>query len=280
MTGVSAVIVTYRTGPVLWDCLAALEHEPIVRERIVIDNGNPHDAAKRLRAMSAVNAIVLLEGQGNVGFASASNLGASRAREDVLLFLNPDVTMAPGAAARLLETLANARAPAVVGARLTDEKGREQRGARRDRLTLASAFVSFTGLTALGFRDMHRERDPLPEGAIEVGAVSGAAMMLRRADFGALGGFDEGYFLHVEDIDLCRRAADAGGQVLFEPRATGVHALSSSDASRFVVARHKAASFARYFAKFARNPFERALAALIGAALLVILPLRAAFARR
>lgn len=277
---VSAVIVTYRTGAALWDCLAALENEAIVRERIVVDNGNPPDAEARLRELAAADALTLIEGQGNVGFAAACNMGAARANDNMLLFVNPDVTLAPGAAARMAETLAGAHAPAIVGARLTDAQGREQRGARRDRLTLRSALVSFTGLSVLGFRDMHRERDPVPAEAIEVGAVSGAAMMLRRADFEALGGFDEGYFLHVEDIDLCRRAADAGGQVLFEPRAAGVHARSSSDAPASFVARCKARSFGRYFRKYARNGVERVLAALIGAALFVILPLRAALSRR
>lgn len=275
MGAVSAVIVTHRTGPTLWRCLDALAAEEIVRERIVIDNGNPPDVAARLREMAAAGAVSLIAGQGNIGFAAACNLGARAARQDCLLFLNPDAALEPGAAARLAQTAAQARAPAIVGARLTNEQGREERGGRRDRLTLASACVSFLGLSALGFRDMHRERDPVPAAAIDVGAVSGAALLLRRADFETLSGFDEGYFLHVEDLDICRRAWEAGGQVLFEPRARGVHARSSSAAPRGFVARCKARGFARYFRKFARNPLERALAPLLSAPLFIILPLRA-----
>jgi N-acetylglucosaminyl-diphospho-decaprenol L-rhamnosyltransferase len=98
---------------------------------------------------------------------------------------------------------------------------------------------------------------------------------MTRADFDAIGGFDERYFLHVEDIDLCWRAAQAGGQVLFQPGAIGAHARSSSDAPRREVERHKAQGFARYFVKSARSPLERVAARMVGGVLCVVLPARA-----
>jgi GT2 family glycosyltransferase len=119
-------------------------------------------------------------------------------------------------------------------------------------------------------RDFNRHRDPLPAHAIEVGAVSGALMMVRRADFLALGGFDEGYFLHVEDIDICRRAEAAGWRVMFQPGPHGVHLRSSSAASRGAIAWHKARGMSRYFRKFAANPFERVLAELAGGFLMLL----------
>jgi hypothetical protein len=79
--------------------------------------------------------------------------------------------------------------------------------------------------------------------------VSGAALMMSRRGFDQLGGFDEGYFLHVEDIDLCKRARDAGGAVVFEPRAVVHHAGSTSKVSRLKVERWKAAGLVRYFAR-------------------------------
>jgi GT2 family glycosyltransferase len=160
----------------------------------------------------------------------------------------------------------------LIGGDLRDQQGRPERGARRDRLTLWRAFTSFSGLSRFekafpALRDFNRHADPLPERATPVGAVSGALMVLRRADFEAIGGFDEAYFLHVEDLDLCRRAEEAGWRVLFQPGPHGVHVRSTSAAEPGVLARYKALGMARYLRKFARGPVERAGAELAAAVL-------------
>lgn len=275
----SVIIVSYRTGAVLADCLSALAAASGVDEIILVDNGNAPAEARALDAFAAAHAKArLLRGQGNVGFSRACNLAAAQAQSEVLLFANPDVILRPDAAMRLEAALVAAPPPAIVGGDLRDGAGLPERGARRERLTLWRAFVSFTGLSKLerlgpAFRDFNRERDPLPADAVAVGAVSGALMAMRRADFEALGRFDAGYFLHVEDVDICRRAEDAGWRVLFVPGPHGVHVRSSSGATPSEIARHKARSFARYFRKFARSPLERALSWLAGPVLYVLLPL-------
>jgi hypothetical protein len=219
----------------------------------------------------------LLRGQGNVGFAAACNLAARQAGGDVLVFVNPDAILEPDAIARLIAALEAAPPPAIVGGDLRDENGQPERGSRRDRLTLWRAFVSFSGLSRLEriapfLRDFNRHADPLPSAPVAVGAVSGALIATRRKDFVALGGFDEAYFLHVEDLDLCRRAELAGWRVLFAPGPHGVHLRSSSEAETQTIARHKAESMARYFKKFARGPIERAVASTAGAFLLAVTP--------
>jgi N-acetylglucosaminyl-diphospho-decaprenol L-rhamnosyltransferase len=277
---VCAIIVSYRTGPALSACLAALIGAA-PDEVIIVDNGNDAPEVQTLDAFAVAqpNARVL-RGQGNVGFARACNLAALQANRDVLAFINPDVILEPDALARLTAALKAAPPPAIIGGDLRDRAGRPERGARRERLTLWRAFVSFSGLSRLegvipAFRDFNRERDPMPARPEPVSAVSGALMAMRRADFETLGGFDEGYFLHVEDVDLCRRAQDLGWRVLFAPGPHGVHLRSTSMAPPTVIARHKARSFARYFRKFARSPLERGLSALAAPLLYVLLPLRA-----
>jgi GT2 family glycosyltransferase len=217
----------------------------------------------------------VLRGQGNIGFAAACNLGAGATKSDTLVFANPDVIFAGDAIARLAAALAGAPPPAVIGGDLRDAEGRPERGSRRERLTLWRAFVYFAGLTRLeraipAFRNFNRHGDPVPAGPVRVGAVSGALMALRRADFETLGGFDPGYFLHVEDIDLCRRAEAAGWPVLFAPGPHGVHVRSTSAVDAREVARHKAAGMARYFVKFAHGPFERAAAHAAGGLLKLV----------
>jgi GT2 family glycosyltransferase len=265
---VSAVVVTYHTGEALELCLRSLFAEPGLDEIVIVDNGNPKDVALALRALQADRRDVrLIQGQGNVGFSRGCNVGAEAARGEYLLFINPDAVIRRGAVDRMVVTGGACPGPWIIGGRLVDEKGREQRGARRELLTPWRAFVGLTGLGVLEriapiFRDVHRERDPLPEGAVEMPVVSGALMLMRRADFEAIGGFDEGYFLHVEDIDICRRVGEAGGVVIFEPGAEALHFGSTSKASWIKVEGHKARGLARYFSKFSRSPLERVGVAL------------------
>lgn len=246
----SVIMVTYRTGPSLFLAIDAVLSAHEVTELVLVNHDNPHDTVLRLEALARSRPkLRLIHSGGNLGFARGCNLGAERARGDVLLFLNPDTVIAPGAAARMMATLSTLPEPAIVGARLMDTTGREQRGARRGELTLTSALTGFLGLSRIlpFVRDVHREHEPLPEAENPSPVVSGAAMMLSRAGFEALGGFDEGYFLHVEDIDICRRARDAGGAVVFEPRASVLHFGSTSKASLFMVETWKARGLTRYF---------------------------------
>lgn len=271
MTRSAAIVVSYQTGPPLWDCIAALLADPSPEEVVVVDNGNPEAVSQRLQALAeAEPRLSLLHGHGNIGFAAGCNLAVSAARDaDVLAFVNPDAIVRPGAIARLVSTARDAQTrPVLAGGLICTPEGREQRGARRGDVTLWSAFVSFSGLSRLeglhpALRDLHRDRDPLPNEAAPIPVVSGAFFAMPRVDFEALGGFDEGYFLHVEDIDLCWRTRKAGGTVLIDPRAEAVHVGATSSASPLAVQRHKAEGFHRYFKKRARGPVGRLAAAIL-----------------
>lgn len=266
---VSAIVVTFYTGDPLELCLRSLLSEPTVDEIVIVDNGNPGEVASALRAFQAdMRHVKLLQGHGNVGFAAGCNLGAKIATGRCLLFINPDVILQRGAVEKMAQAGQRARSPWIVGGRLVDKKGREQRGARRELLTPWTAFVGVSGLGTLErvskvFRDVNRHRDPKPETAIAVPVVSGALMLMPRTDFETIGGFDEGYFLHVEDIDLCRRVGEAGGAVVFQPTAEALHFGSTSRESWIKVERHKADGLRHYFRKFSKSPGERAMLSLL-----------------
>lgn len=265
-----AIVVSYRTGASLASCLAALKRAAGVDEIVLVDNGNAAAETAAIDAFVEADARVrLMRGHGNIGFAAACNLGARAAASETLAFVNPDVILEHDALARLAQALNEAPPPAIVGGDLRDARGRPERGSRRERLTAWRAFVYASGLARLEpalpfFRDFNRHRDPLPVAPARVGAVSGALLAMRRADFDALGGFDEAYFVHVEDIDLCRRAEQRGWPVLFVPGPHGVHVRSTSAADAGFIARHKGRGLALYLDKFAQGPFERALARLAG----------------
>lgn len=227
---VTAVIVSYRTGAVLWECLDAVAEQ--VDEIVVVDNGNPAEAAERLERDARVRRVAA---NGNVGFAWGCELGARAAKGEHLFFLNPDAVVTPRCVAQLIAAIAGKAVPAIMGARLVDAKGAELRGSRRRVLT------PWTLL-----RGINRHRDALSDTPVKVGAVSGAAMLMRRADWDALGGFDAGYFLHVEDLDICRRANNCW----FVPGAEVVHPGASSEVADWVVETHKAMGLKRYFIRW------------------------------
>ncbi|MFN3313748.1 MAG: glycosyltransferase family 2 protein [Hyphomonas sp.] len=263
----AALVVTYRTGPRLVECLYALKADPAITEIVIADNGNPPEVQAWLaRFVEGCGGRAKLVPLGNPGFGAGVNRAASEAGSAHLLIVNPDCVIRRGSVEALLAALDGAAAPAIIGGRIFDLAGREQRGGRRRTLTLARA---------LGLGKWTLEGDPPPSGPIPVGAISGAFFLMRRADFDRLGGFDEGYFLHVEDVDLCRRALEAGGSVIYQPLAGALHYTSTSHAPAAEVQAHKAVSLTRYFRKFARGPAERALVELAVPFIALALKLRA-----
>lgn len=251
---ISVVMVSWHTGPVLFDAIHAVLRAPDVHELVLVNHGNPAPAVEALDAAAARHErFTLIHSGGNLGYSKGCNIGAKAATGTHLFFLNPDAILVPGTAARMAETASGLEEPWVVGARILDREGQEQRGARRGDLSLSSAFLGFTGLARFipGVRNVHREHEPVPEQPVDTPCVSGAALMMARESYHAIGGFDEEYFLHVEDIDLCHRVRRQGGRVVFDPRAELVHYGSTSKESIFFVERHKANGLLRYFWRYA-----------------------------
>ncbi|WP_309092173.1 glycosyltransferase family 2 protein, partial [Phenylobacterium sp.] len=192
---------------------------------------------------------------------------ARNAAGDLLVFLNPDAFLQPGCIAELVREIEGRPVPCLVGGRILNADRTEQRGARRGEITPMSALLSLSTLSKLipGWRrfEVHWEDETAPEQAQSVPTISGACFCMRRDDFEAVGGFDEGYFLHVEDVDLCWRVRRQGGQVLFHPKAEVVHLGHTSLASPLKVEFHKGVGLARYFRKRADGLGGRALAWLL-----------------
>jgi GT2 family glycosyltransferase len=158
--------------------------------------------------------------------------------------------------------------------------GTEQRGGRRGEVTPVTTLLSFSHLTfSLPFFkkfEIHMEDQRVPDRPIPVPTISGACFYMSREDFQRLDGFDERYFLHVEDIDLCWRARRMGGSVVFQPAATVVHLGSTSLKHPVVVEYHKGRGLIRYFRKRADNPWRYLLAVALGPLIMIVSVLRPA----
>jgi len=250
---VSVVMVVYMTGAALGESLACALADQGVDELVVVDNGSTVEDVLYLRQLAERDArVVLVSGQGNVGFARAANLGARTASGDLLVFLNPDAFLRPDCIAELVGEIERRPAPCIVGGRVLNADLTEQRGARRGDITPITALFSLSGLArrrALRRFEVHWEDESLPKMAQVVPTISGACFCMRRADFEAVQGFDEKYFLHVEDVDLCWRVRKAGGTVLFHPKAEVIHLGHTSLVSPLRVEFHKGVGLARYFRK-------------------------------
>ena len=268
---VSVVVVSYYTGPLLQRCLAATLAQDCVGELIVVDNGNWARTRADLADLAAREPrLRVLSGHGNVGFAAACNRGVAASRGAEVVILNPDATPAPGAIAALL-TEARAAAPEgfwLAGGRLLNPDGTEQAGARRRTLTPWRAMVEMARLDRLAPRHPYFARfnahdEPCPGRTTAMPTVSGAFFAMPRAAWDAVGGMDEGFFLHVEDVDLCLRVGQAGGRVLYVPAAEVVHGKSSSRSNRVRVERWKAQSLTRYFRRHFRGVYPPGFVGLV-----------------
>ncbi|MBL8773079.1 MAG: glycosyltransferase family 2 protein [Phenylobacterium sp.] len=276
---VSVVMVTYFTGEALTESLACVLSDPLVDEFVIVDNGSAPAEAAHLRDLAERDArVTVVSGHGNVGFARAANLGARTARGELIVFLNPDAFLQPGCIAALAREIEGRPIPCIVGGRVLNPDRTEQRGARRGEITPLSALMSMSGLAksvpALGRYEVHWEGERLPDRAAPAPTISGACFCMRREDFDYVGGFDEDYFLHVEDVDLCWRVRQMGGEVLFHPQAEVIHIGGTSQTSPLKVEFHKGVGLARYFRKRAETGGQK-----LGAWLLAPLVVAAAVAR-
>ena len=265
----SIVIVAADSGPLLRAAVASalLSSTPV--EVVLVDNASADGEIARVEARHAGDArLRVLRNDANLGFGPACNRGAAIARGDVLLFLNPDCELRADSVGGMRAVLDHDARIGLLGVCVCTPGGAPARGNRRRDPTLRRALASMSGLARFEPRWPALAGVEMPdrETAAElesVEAVSGACFCMPRAAFERVGGFDEAYFLHVEDLDLCRRVRDAGWLVAIAHSIRVTHAQGSSSHARpLFVARHKHRGMWRYFIKFdpaARNPLLRAL---------------------
>ncbi len=219
MTGapVDIVIVNWNAGTMLAECVASVscEARDIVASVVVVDNGSIDGSAN---IASSDVALTIDRAGANLGFGKACNRGAAPGTAPFLLFLNPDARIGPGSLQAALAHLCSAAGArdGICGVQLLDEAGDVQRDCARfpsARTFLATA-VGLTRIAPRFFRPiMLEEFDHRSSRHVE--HVIGAFYLIRRSLFERLGGFDEQFFVYLEDLDLSRRVADAGWRTFY-----------------------------------------------------------------
>jgi N-acetylglucosaminyl-diphospho-decaprenol L-rhamnosyltransferase len=215
-------VVNYNAGSVLVDCVADLRSEG-VNEVVVVDNGSS-DGSHAALAGADPQARWIPSGS-NLGYGRAANLGARHCHARYLLVSNPDVVIRPGAVAALVGALDADPRLGVVGPRLINPDGSLYPSARAFPSLVDAAGHGALGLVWPGnpFSRRYQLLDWDHAEARPVDWVSGACLLVRREAWDAVGGFDPSYFMYMEDVDLCWRAARAGWIVGYEPAAEVLH---------------------------------------------------------
>lgn len=242
--GIAAIVVTYRSIETIDDCLARLRAAENVTEIRVVDNASDDGTLASVQRHAAADSRVrFIANPDNPGFAVGCNQGAADSHAPWLAFVNPDCLVEVGSLARL-RVHAVALGDALLGADLVDEDGVRDAAARRQDPHFAG-MLRAPSTARLGVPvDASRSVQP-------VQAVSGALMLLPRALFERIGGFDTGYRLHAEDLDLCRRVREAGAAVAVANDVRVVHVRGVSSRSKpLFVEWHKHRGLWRYFRKF------------------------------
>jgi N-acetylglucosaminyl-diphospho-decaprenol L-rhamnosyltransferase len=259
----AAVVVNYNAGRTLVACVASVLAQETAPELVVIDNASSDDSLAELR--QAHPAVRVVQAGANLGYARAANLGIAATGAPVVAVLNPDTLLAPGAGSALVARFAADPELAAAGPQLHNPDGSVYPSARQ-----VPSIVDAVGHGLLFFvwRDnpftrRYRETDADPGRPRDVDWVSGAAIWLRRAALDDVGGWDERYFMYVEDVDLCWRLRRAGWRVAYEPAGTVEHLLGVSTASRpyRMIAEHH-----RSLLRFASVRFTGPRRALLGPA--------------
>lgn len=230
----AAVVVNHDAGPLLLRCVRSLletgevDGPPAV---VVVDNASTDHS---LDALADRDDVQVVAAPGNVGYARAANLGIAATRAPIVAVLNPDTELLEGTAAAMVDALERDPGVAAVGPRVLDPDGSVYPSARR-----VPGLVDAVGHGLLGFvcprnrfTRRYRELDADPGRPRDVDWVSGAAVWLRRDALDGVGGWDEGYFMYMEDVDLCSRLRERGHRVRYEPAGTVVHVQGASTGRR------------------------------------------------
>jgi len=243
--GIAAIVVTYQSASTLDACLDCLRAARDIAQIRVVDNGSHDGTLAILQRHASHDARVrFIANPDNPGFAAANNQGVAASTAAWLAFVNPDVMVGADTLAQLREH-AQAQGDCVLGVEQVDEAGVPDPAVRRrDPDFLAMLRSPGRGSRLAIARDPAVALQPVP-------ALSGALLLMPRALFTRIGGWDAGYRLHAEDLDLCRSARQAGALVAIANDLQVLHVRGVSSRSRpFFVEWHKHRGLWRYFRKF------------------------------
>jgi N-acetylglucosaminyl-diphospho-decaprenol L-rhamnosyltransferase len=255
----AVVVVNFDSGEHLRNCISRLGpaagDTPI--QVVVVDNASTDGSQDGLTDIDPD--VLLLENPQNRGYGRACNQGFAATDAPFVCFLNPDIVPEPDSLVLMLKALADRPDVGVLGPRLVNPDGSTYPSCRVvPELGVAVGHAIF-GLFSDNnrFTRAYKLMDVDHTSELEVEWVSGAAMLVRREAFEQVRGFDEGFFMYVEDLDLCARMREAGWKSLYFPGPTMLHHVAgSSRRYPYKMIRHHHFSLIRYFSRRLKGPLK------------------------
>ena len=252
---VQTIIVNYNAGAWLSRAVnSALKCIP--GPVTVIDNASHDGSVQSLRDLIKDARLKIIQNVNNMGFAAANNQVLVNLDTDCVVLMNPDCELEASVWPSIRDAMLADQSIGLAGARILNADGSDQKTSKRDFPTPVQALLRLLGLGRLSHRDFDRgndsdKRNP-GEGEIEyVDAISGAFMVARAAAIKEVGVLDEGYFMHCEDLDWCKRFWLSGYKVAWIGTARLVHAKGVSSSIRPArVLWHLHRGMDRFFCKF------------------------------
>lgn len=222
---ISVIIVSWNVTALLRDCLNSLYSSDLggkTLEVIVVDSASSDGTSAMVKA--EFPAVRLLEQAKNVGYTRGNNIGLDAATGRYLLLLNPDTTMIGGAIAQMAAYLDTHQDVGIVGPRTLNADGTHQ-PARWRFPSRRLAFVETAWLRPYAVRLLadYEYADISAGTTHKADWVQGSCLMARREVYGKIGGLDTGYVMFFEEMDWCKRAADAGFKTVYLGSAQIVH---------------------------------------------------------
>jgi GT2 family glycosyltransferase len=231
MPDLSIIIVSYNARVDLERCLESLHAAPpsMPHEIVVVDNHSTDGSAQAARRWADV---AVIESAENLGFAGANNIAIRASSGSLILLLNSDTVVPAGALDRLVAELRARPDAAIAGPRLVDGRGRAELSfgpalgpfsELRQKMLFRGQVKGLPIISPFVERITRQRREP--------GWVTGACLLVRRADAEAVGLLDERYFMYVEDVDFCTAIRARGRAILFIPAVEIVHLRGRSAAT-------------------------------------------------
>ena len=269
---IGVVVVTHASASTIDICMFRLLTARDVSRVVVIDNASPDDTVARVARMAERDPrLTLVANADNPGFAAACNQGATAIAQPWIAFVNPDLYVERDTLSRLVQHARACAGAGLLGVEMVDEAGHVDPASRRADPSLREQMLHFGRSD-----DLYLGRDPATV-LQRVDAVAGALMLMHTGLFVRVGGFDEGYRLHAEDLDLCRRVREGGYEVVVANDLQVVHVRGVSSRARPVwVEWQKHRGMWRYFRRFDADtvaaPMRAAIFAALWAHFLLVLP--------